>query len=391
MTAAHDRARNAAVAIGDLRVIVAGGGTAGHLWPGLCTAEALVDAGVARSSIVFVGARRGPEAHMVPEAGFEVVLLDGRGIRRSLSRENIGAARGLLSAARRARAVMRDVRPHVVLGLGGYASAAVGAWAALRRVPLVLAEQNARAGAVNRLLARRAAACAVPFAETDLPRAVLTGNPVRDDFVAVRRDPSLRTEARRLLGVFDEQVLIAVVTGSLGSTRVNEAVVALAERWSHRSDVAIHHVTGRRDFPRFSDVGRTGPLRHVVVEYENDVPALYAAADVVVSRAGGGAVAELSVCGLPSVLVPLPIATQDHQRLNAQSLVEQGAAEMIPDADLDVDRLEMALRPIVDDPDRRAAMASAAFEAGRPDAATAVARLVIAAASGRTIDNVGAR
>ena len=158
--------------------LVAGGGTAGHVLPGLAVARALVDRGHDSSSIHFVGSDRGLERSLVPDAGFAVTLLPGRGIQRRLTLENIAAAWGLLRAVAKGISIVRRRRPKVVLVLGGYASIACTVGAVIWRIPIVVMEQNARAGAANRLAGRFAKACAVPFAETDLPRSVLTGKPV---------------------------------------------------------------------------------------------------------------------------------------------------------------------------------------------------------------------
>ncbi|MFN7151680.1 MAG: UDP-N-acetylglucosamine--N-acetylmuramyl-(pentapeptide) pyrophosphoryl-undecaprenol N-acetylglucosamine transferase, partial [Microthrixaceae bacterium] len=167
--------------------LIAGGGTAGHLLPGISVANELVARGHDAATIHFVGATRGIEAELVPEAGFAITLLPGRGVQRRLTWDNVAAVGGLVSAMFSAIGLVRRRRPAVVLTLGGFASVACAVAAVIWRVPLVVAEQNARAGAANRLVARFARSCAVPFAETDLPRAVVTGNPVRDEILEVAR------------------------------------------------------------------------------------------------------------------------------------------------------------------------------------------------------------
>ena len=179
--------------------IIAGGGTAGHVLPGLAVAGELVDRGHDASALHFVGAERGIESRLVPDAGFDITLLPGRGIERRLSVQNVAALFGLLVALWKAVVLVRRQRPAVVLALGGFASAACSLAAVLWRVPLVVADQNARAGAANRLVGRFAAACAVPFPETDLPDAVVTGNPVRPEILAVaaaQGDMVQRADAR---------------------------------------------------------------------------------------------------------------------------------------------------------------------------------------------------
>ncbi len=356
--------------------LVAGGGTAGHVLPGLAVASALVERGHDRTSIHFVGSSRGLERTLVPEAGFGVTLLPGRGIQRRFTLENVTAIWGLLRAVVMGVALVRRRRPEVVLVLGGYASVACTVGAILCRVPIVVMEQNARAGAANRLAGRFAKACAVPFAETDLPRGVVTGNPVRSEVLAIDRDRD-RADARAELDVPADRVFIAVVTGSLGARRVNEAVLEAVSRWSTRTDLAIRHVIGSRDWDSVQErLPGTDGLEYVAVRYEDHMEKVLAAADLVIGRAGGTTVAELAEVGVAGVLVPLPGAPRDHQTANAAALVRVGGAVMIPDRELDGDRLVAAVDALVGEPRRLARMGAAAHTLARPDAADAVAGLV---------------
>jgi undecaprenyldiphospho-muramoylpentapeptide beta-N-acetylglucosaminyltransferase len=362
--------------------LIAGGGTAGHLLPGISVARELVARGHDADTIHFVGATRGIEAELVPEAGFTITLLPGRGVQRRLTWDNVAAVLGLVSAMFSAIGLVRRRRPAVVLTLGGFASVACAVAAVIWRVPLVVAEQNARAGAANRLVARFARSCAVPFAETDLPRAVVTGNPVRDEIldVAQARD---RAAARAELGLPEDRTVILAFAGSLGSRRVNTAVQGAAERWSDRDDLCVHHVVGARDWDARPEL-QPARLDYRAVRYESRMPQALAAADLVVCRSGGTTVAELAVIGVPSLLVPLPIATRDHQTANAGPLVRAGAAVLVPDDQLDADRLVHEVDGMLDgSTGGLAAMAEAARTLGRPDAAAAVADLVESAASTR--------
>jgi UDP-N-acetylglucosamine--N-acetylmuramyl-(pentapeptide) pyrophosphoryl-undecaprenol N-acetylglucosamine transferase len=365
---------------------IAGGGTAGHLLPGLAVAEALVDAGHPRASIHFVGGEHGPEMTLVPAAGFPMTALPGRGIPRKLSWSSVVATVGLARGALAGVGLVRRLRPQVIVVLGGYASVPCVIGAILWRVPMVIMEQNARAGAANRLAGRFARAAAVPFDETDLRRAVVTGNPVRPEMLAVDRHRD-RQAARDRLGVPADRTIVAVFSGSLGSRRINRAVQGLAGRWSGRGDIAIHHVIGARDWDA-ADAGALDStpdpildpildtLWYRAVRYEDRMPDLLTAADVVVSRSGGSTVAELAQVGLGAILVPLPIATRDHQTANAEVLVRAGAAVRIPDDEFDTDRLEIELSRLLDEPGRLDAMAIAAQTLSHPDAAARVAALV---------------
>jgi len=358
--------------------VLAGGGTAGHVLPGLAIAAALVQRGHPASSIHFVGSARGLEQRLVPAAGFGLTVLPGRGIQRKLSFANIGAVLGIISGVIRGIGLLRRLRPRVVVVLGGYASVPCIVGAVLWRIPLVVAEQNARAGAANRLAGRFARAAAVPFPETDLPRKVVTGNPVRAELLAVDR-PRDRDRARAELGLPTDRTVLAVFSGSLGSRRINDALVAALPAWADRRDLAIHHVIGSRDWDDLGAEQRSFPeggLVYQAIRYEDRMDRLLAAADLALTRAGGTTVAELAEIGLPAVLVPLPIAPRDHQTANAQALVRAGAALLVPDPELTGARLVADLGPLLDDPEGLARMGAAAAELARPDAADRVADLV---------------
>jgi len=358
------------------RYLLAGGGTAGHTVPAIAVGRALVEAGVDPAEIRFVGSRRGSEGRLVAEAGFAITLLPGRGIQRRLTPANLGAALGLAVALVQALLLVLRSRPRAVLSVGGYAGLPVAVAAVVLRRPLVLAESNAVPGAANRLVARFARACAVAFADAPLPRAVLTGNPVRPEVLAIDRSPAGRAAARAALGLPEGRVVVGVSGGSLGARRVNDAVRGLAEAWSDRTDVAIHHAVGRRDWPTFAAPAGRG-LHYSAIEYEDRMDRVLTAADLWVGRAGGSTCAELGVAGVPGVLVPLPNAPGDHQTANARALADAGAALLLPDAECTAARLAEVLSPLVEDAGRRQAMAAAAGAMGHPDAAERVAALVL--------------
>ena len=357
--------------------VIAGGGTAGHVHPGIAVARALVERGHAADEILYVGSERGIEHELVPPAGFDLVTLAGKGIPRSIS---IAAARAGGSLARgvwQARGLLRRERPAVVLSLGGFAAVPCAVAARMRRTPVVIHEQNAVPGSANRLISRWAKAAAVSFPGTPLPNAVVTGNPVRPEMLAVDRDTD-RSAARQKLAIPADKTLVVVTGGSLGALRINRATIAAAAAWAERDDVVIHHVIGHRDWEELAaDRDRIGGvIDYRPVEYEHDMPTVFAAADLVVSRAGASTTAELAVVGLPSILVPLPGAPGDHQTANAQALVTAGGARHVPDAELDGDRLVAELDGLVGHGDVLADMSAAAATVGRREAADHVARLL---------------
>jgi undecaprenyldiphospho-muramoylpentapeptide beta-N-acetylglucosaminyltransferase len=372
---------------GERFALVAGGGTAGHLQPALAVAEALVDAGHPRGTIEFVGSSRGQDRTTLEGRGFPSTLLPGRGIVRSLSTEalaaNLRAVAGLALAVVGGFGVVLRARPRVVVSVGGYASLPASLAAVVFGVPLVLVNVDAVPGAANRVFGRFARASAVAWPGTPLPRAVVTGTPVRPEIAAVRRDADARREARAELGLPAGRATVVVFGGSLGARRINLAVDELADRWKDRDDLSVYHVVGRRDWvgPEPAGVDRSDGaepegLTLVRVPYQQRMAVLYAAADLVVCRAGAMTVAELATAGVPSVLVPLPGAPGDHQTANARVLADAHAGVLLPDGECDGATLTSLLDQLLGDPDRLEAMGRAAAALGRVDAAAAGARVV---------------
>ncbi|MCU1458968.1 MAG: UDP-N-acetylglucosamine-N-acetylmuramylpentapeptide N-acetylglucosamine transferase [Actinomycetia bacterium] len=350
--------------------LITGGGTGGHVYPALALAQALVARGHAPEELQFVGARRGLEATVVPEAGFAIELLPGRGLQRRISWENVRTARDTAAAVNQAVRIVRRLRPRVVVGVGGYASFPCILAARLLRVPIVVHEQNAAPGVVNRLAARLGARVAVSLPGTPLPDAVVTGNPIRAEIAAVERVPELAPRA-----------LFVAIGGSLGARTINDTALGLYERWRHRTDIAIHHVCGPRNLDdcstRLERIRRpTDALSYQLVGYESDIAGLYARAALLLGRSGAVTVAELASAGVPSILVPLPGAPGDHQGANARALVAAGAAILEPDADCTPDAVAAIVDGLLADPVRLAAMGAAARTLARPDAADRLADLV---------------
>jgi UDP-N-acetylglucosamine:LPS N-acetylglucosamine transferase len=265
--------------------------------------------------------------------------------------------------------------------VGGYASFPAGLAAVVTRAPLVLVTTDAVPGAVNALLARFATANAVAFAATAMPRAHVTGTPVRPELAHLDRSAAGRSAARAALGLPTDQTTVVAVGGSLGALRINRAVSELAVDWPEAVGMTLYHVTGRRDYAQFARPEGAEPVTgrgpwYQVVPFEDRLTTVFGAADVCVSRAGAMTVAELLLAGLPAVLVPLPGAPGDHQTKNAQALVDAGAAVLVPDAECTAERLDAELTALLADADRLRGMEQAARALARPDAAARVAELV---------------
>jgi undecaprenyldiphospho-muramoylpentapeptide beta-N-acetylglucosaminyltransferase len=353
--------------------LVTGGGTGGHVYPGLALAEALVARGHPRASVHWVGSAGKLEETAVPAAGFTIDVLPGRGLQRRLTVENLSVVVKTTRAFGRAMRIVRRRRPEVVVGVGGYASLPCLVAARLQRIPAVVHEQNAAPGLANRIAVRLGARPAVSLPGTPLRGAVVTGNPVRAAVIAVERRPSA------------DRPLVAIFGGSLGARRLNEATAELYDVWRHRADITLHHVSGPAGHEAaeaaLAAQRRDGDaLGYRLLRYEDRMPELYAATSIAVCRAGATTVAELAAAGVPSVLVPLPGAPGDHQTRNAQALVDAGAALLVPDAECTGARLAAELETLLADSARLEAMAVAARTLARPRAADDLAALVEEAA-----------
>jgi undecaprenyldiphospho-muramoylpentapeptide beta-N-acetylglucosaminyltransferase len=357
--------------------VIAGGGTAGHVLPGLAIARALAARGHDPASLHYVGSERGIEATLVPAAGFPLTLLPGRGIQRKVTLANVGAVAGLVRAGFQAFALVRRERPKVVVALGGYASVPCALAAAVLRVPIVVAEQNAMPGAANRLVARLAKAAAVSFPGTPLPRAVVTGNPVRPEVLAVDRARD-GAAAKQALDIGADRRVLLAFGGSLGALRINQAVLGAAAAWRDRGDLCVRHVIGNRDWDELAPqlpALATGALQYQPVRYEGAMPQALAAADLAVTRSGSSTCFELAAAALPAIVVPSPYVTADHQTANARHLAAAGGAVVIPDADLTPEHLAAEVDRLLADPGALDGMARGIHTLARPDAADAIAGL----------------
>ncbi len=355
-------------------MVVAGGGTGGHLYPGIAVARALLRRDPTLQ-VSFVGTARGIEQRVVPAEGFELDLIRSAGLKG----KSAGAvARGVgvlpLSAVD-AWQVLTRRRPALVIGVGGYSSGPVVALAALRGTPTLLLEQNAMPGLTNRLLARMVDAAAVTY-EASLPwfhgHGVVTGNPVRDAFLSVPAREGGRQ--RRSLLVFG---------GSQGARAINQAMVAAATALRGvQGELAIVHQTGNADEESVREGYQKAGVAAEVHAFLDDMPARMAEADLVICRAGATTLAEITAAGRASILIPLPGATDDHQRRNAEVLAAVGAAELLDQASLTPARLAERIVALLGDDARRAAMAAAARSLARPDAAERIADRAFALMAG---------
>ncbi|HYE13134.1 MAG TPA: undecaprenyldiphospho-muramoylpentapeptide beta-N-acetylglucosaminyltransferase [Pyrinomonadaceae bacterium] len=351
-----------------MRVLIAAGGTGGHIYPGIAVAKEVMRRDP-QSAVRFVGTARGLETRLVPQAGFELSLIESAGL------VNMGLAarlRGLMILPKSfvgARRLVKEFRPDVVAGAGGYVSGPVLLTAALMKVPTLVMESNAVPGFTNRRLARFVDAAAVSF-EAALPyfggKGVVTGNPVRREFFEA--PPKKRDPTRFSLLVFG---------GSQGARAVNEAVVSALPHLAAYADVLrVTHQTGKLDFERVRGAYEAAGWaeRADVREYIDDMVAAFSSADLIVSRAGATTSFELMAAGKAALMVPLP--GQLEQRRNAEVMQEAGAARMILQEELSGERLAREIGALVADPDSVTRMEEAARRLARGDAAKATVDLI---------------
>jgi UDP-N-acetylglucosamine--N-acetylmuramyl-(pentapeptide) pyrophosphoryl-undecaprenol N-acetylglucosamine transferase len=361
-------------------VVITGGGTGGHVFPMQAVAEALRERGLRPNELRYVGSRRGQEAQLL-RGDVALTLLPGRGIRRSLLPRdaviNFGAIVGLVTAVAMALVLVRRWRPSVVVSVGGYASFAVSFAAVVWHAPLVLVEFDATPGAAHRFFQRYATRrCCAFYEEGD--NVLVTGAPLRQAIEDIDRSLTARERAKASFvpPIESDRDVVVVMTGSLGSTRVNLAVRELAREWAERTDRAILHVTGRRDYDEFLGTSpMTSGLDYRVSAF-GDMVELWSVADVAVCRAGAITVAELTSLAIPSVLVPLPGAPNDHQMKNALAVAAAGGARVLRDAECTGEALALVLDEITD-PATRLAMERGVRSLAHPHAAEAIAEVVL--------------
>ncbi|HTT72186.1 MAG TPA: undecaprenyldiphospho-muramoylpentapeptide beta-N-acetylglucosaminyltransferase, partial [Anaeromyxobacteraceae bacterium] len=350
-----------------MRMMVAGGGTGGHVFPGVALAEEVVGRHPG-NDVIFVGTSRGLEAKVVPEAGFPIELIEVRGLKGKGFFSALAHLLLLPGALLHSLRILRKWRPDIVVGVGGYASGPVVLAAWLLRIPTALQEQNAAPGLTNRLLGRLVQVAFTAFPEAGryfaAHKVQQLGNPIRRELMDNYMRPSQAHDKLRLL----------VFGGSQGAHALNMRVIeALPHLADLREAMEVVHQTGARDREQVERGYRAVGFAPDVREFITDMSEAYARSDLVVCRAGATTLAELTVCKKPSILIPFPFAADNHQVMNAESLVDAGAAVMIEEKVLTGEVLAEEVRAILTEPERRENMARAAGRLGRPQAASEIA------------------
>ena len=359
-----------------LRVLVSGGGTGGHIFPAIAIANAIKETRP-NAEFLFVGAEGKMEMEKVPAAGFDIEGLWISGFNRSLSLSNLMFPFKLISSMLKAGKIVKRFQPDVAIGTGGFASGPTLRVASQKGIPCVIQEQNSFPGVTNRILSGKAQKICVAYDGMDKyfgkEKTILTGNPVRKDVVKI---DGKRQEAIDFFQLDSAKKTLLIVGGSLGAQSVNKAVLANLQAFI---DLGIQIVwqTGKTSFKEINEAVKPFQDKGVHVHefiYKMDLG--YAAADMVISRAGAIAVSELSLVGKPTILVPFPYAAEDHQTKNAMSLVDKGAAILVKDAEV-TNGLLQAVENLIQQPEVVSSLTENIAKMGKPDAATQIAKEVL--------------
>ena len=331
-----------------LRVIISGGGTGGHIFPALSIADA-IKAKRPDTDILFVGAKDRMEMQRVPAAGYPIEGLPVSGFDRRHLLKNVAVLFRLAKSQRMAKRIIRDFRPHVAVGVGGYASGPTLKMAGAKGIPTLLQEQNSYAGVTNKLLAKDAAVICVAYEglERFFPgeKIILTGNPVRESLL---KNAIAHDEAARSYGFDPEKPIVLIVGGSLGARSINESIIAHLDD-IRNSDVQFIWQTGKYYFEEMKRrAGTDKPANLIITDFIANMDVAYAAADLVISRAGAGSISEFCLLGKAVILVPSPNVAEDHQTKNAMALVNKGAAVYVKDVESAEKLVPTALNLVAD-------------------------------------------
>ncbi|VDG30552.1 undecaprenyldiphospho-muramoylpentapeptide beta-N-acetylglucosaminyltransferase [Lactobacillus sp.] [Lactiplantibacillus mudanjiangensis] len=351
-----------------MRLMISGGGTGGHIYPALALIEAL-QAQDPTAEVLYVGTHRGLESRIVPERGIEFKTIKIQGFKRSLSLQNFKTIWLFLKSVGTARRYIKAFKPDVVVGTGGYVSGAVVFAASQMHIPTVIHEQNSVVGVTNKFLSHFVDRIAISFesARSQFPekKVVMTGNPRAQQVVNIKR-----TAALQALGLADDQPTALIFGGSRGAARINAATLEAIPELNQRSYQTLF-VTGQVHYDQLmAKLGETKLAANVkIVPYIKNMPAILPEIAAILGRAGATSIAEITALGIPSILVPSPYVTNDHQTKNAQSLVDSGAAKLVKEADLTGASLLAALDSLMLHADARESMAAHAKQLGQPAAA----------------------
>jgi UDP-N-acetylglucosamine--N-acetylmuramyl-(pentapeptide) pyrophosphoryl-undecaprenol N-acetylglucosamine transferase len=357
-----------------MRVVIAGGGTVGHVQPALALAHALQ-----ADDVSFIGTARGAEARLVSNANLPFSSIDISGFDRARPLSLLTLVPKAAGATIQARALLRQRQADAVVGMGGYVSLPVCMAARSMGIPVVLHEQNIVLGLANRVCKPLAFRVAVSWKETLASagsKGVFTGNPVLPGIAHLDRE-NRRSDALARFNLDPSRKTLLVFGGSQGARRINEAIVGLSQRWRHRSDRQILHLVGASEFDLFrAKVAHGGELRYEMLDFLSEMIDAYSVADLALCRGGATTLAELTAVGLPAIIVPYPWHRDHQQERHAEVLATAGAAVALPDPDTTTESVEAIADPLLDSDDSLLTMSKASLQLGHPDAAQHLAGVV---------------
>ena len=363
-----------------MKIIVSGGGTGGHIYPALTIADTIKKL-YPEAEIRFAGTTHGLEKDLVPRAGYPIDFIDVQGFKRSLSADTFRSVYKLFVGLDDARKLLDAHKPDLVIGTGGYVCGPIVFLAAMKGIPSCVQEQNALPGVTNKILSHFVKKIFLGYKEADKyfkgkAHTVFTGNPIREEILS-----HTRWEALRFFNLDVHKKTVLIAGGSLGAASINKAALQLEKNLSGRDDVQVLHATGKNNYEAYDKlIAESGGFQSNihVCPYLYDMPMALAAADLAVFRAGAVGLAELTAKGIPSILVPFPYATGNHQEFNARALEAAGAAHVILDRELTGDVLHEKVEHLLLHDKELWQMKQAAARAGRPKAAMDIAKQAIA-------------
>lgn len=360
-----------------MKVLIAGGGTAGHINPGLAIAKYIKSKNT-EAQIIFVGTERGLETKLVPREGFELKLIKVRGFRRKLSKDTFIAVKEMFQGFHEARKIVKEFKPDIVIGTGGYVCGPVVFSAYMKKIPTLIHEQNAFPGVTNRILSRFSNITAISFKESEkffknAKKVVLTGNPIRKEMLEIQR-----ADARESLKIDRSIPLVVIFGGSLGAEKINQSVVDMLKNHYKEGSFKLIYATGEKQHKNVLEKLDGVKYKSVeVLPYIFDMAAVMAAADLVVCRAGAITISELTALSVPSILIPSPYVTANHQEHNAKALEKHGAALVILEKDLCGEVLHKKIVDTIKNKAKLKAMSKNAGMIGVRDAADKIYNLAI--------------
>lgn len=363
-----------------MKVILSGGGTGGHIYPALTIADAIKKE-CPDAEIFFVGTKEGLEKNIIPRYGYELKYIEVAGFKRSLSFDTVKSFFKLFAGLFDAYKIVAEAKPDLVIGTGGYVCGPICFMAALKGVPACIQEQNAMPGVTNKILARFVKKVFLGYEEgrkyfSGSSEKIYTGNPIRSEILVHEKE-----EALKELGLDPKKKTILVSGGSRGARSINKAMLEAELKLSGREDVQVLHATGDINYEDYmKEINSKGGVKEniIIKPYLHNMPVALAAADLAVFRAGAIGLAELMACGIPSVLIPYPYATANHQEHNARAVEGNGAAKVILDKDMTGEKILALIEELLKNEAELKKMQESAKALGKPEAADVIAKAALA-------------